>query len=145
MDALQKLVAIEDLKARKAQCLRYIDGKEWDKYEALFVPDASFDAPELGGQLVVGAKKWRKFTEDFLVGAVSIHHAYTPEIKIESPTSARGIWIMDDTLVWEKGESPTGFREIRGWGHYHETYVKISGEWLISTWKLTRLRLERTQ
>jgi hypothetical protein len=145
MEYLEKLVAIEDLKAMKAQYLRYIDGKEWDKFEALFIPEASFDAPELGGQTVVGIKKWRKFTEDFLAEAVSIHHVYAPEITITSPTSAHGIWIMDDTLIWEKGESPNGFREIRGWGSYYETYVKISGVWLMSSWKLKRVKLERTK
>jgi hypothetical protein len=145
MDDLKKLIAIEDLKAMKARYLRYVDGKEWDKFESLFVPDATFDAPELGGELVRGTRKWRKFTEDFLANAVSIHHVYAPEITITSDTTANGIWIMDDTLLWENGESPTGFKQIRGWGHYYETYVKMNGAWLMASWKLTRVKLDRTK
>jgi hypothetical protein len=31
---------------------------------------------------------------------------------------------------------------IRGYGHYHEAYRKEGGRWLISTLKLTRLRVD---
>jgi hypothetical protein len=31
---------------------------------------------------------------------------------------------------------------IRGYGHYHEAYRKEGGKWLISTLKLTRLRVD---
>jgi hypothetical protein len=29
---------------------------------------------------------------------------------------------------------------LRGYGHYHETYEKIDGQWRIKSSKLTRLR-----
>jgi hypothetical protein len=29
---------------------------------------------------------------------------------------------------------------LRGYGHYHETYEKIDGQWRITSSKLTRLR-----
>jgi hypothetical protein len=29
---------------------------------------------------------------------------------------------------------------LRGYGHYHETYEKIDGQWCITSSKLTRLR-----
>jgi hypothetical protein len=45
-----------------------------------------------------------------------------------------GVWALQDTLVW-----PTGMR-LDGYGHYHETYEKLDGEWRIKTMKLTRLR-----
>jgi hypothetical protein len=31
-------------------------------------------------------------------------------------------------------------RTLHGYGHYHETYEKLDGEWRIKTMKLTRLR-----
>jgi hypothetical protein len=33
---------------------------------------------------------------------------------------------------------------MRGFGHYHETYEKIDGAWVIKTTTLTRLRVEVT-
>ncbi len=33
---------------------------------------------------------------------------------------------------------------MRGWGHYHVTYRKENGRWLIATRTLTRTRLEFT-
>jgi hypothetical protein len=34
------------------------------------------------------------------------------------------------------------FRRFRGFGHYHETYRKVSGEWRIATLRLTRLLVQ---
>jgi len=31
---------------------------------------------------------------------------------------------------------------LRGYGHYEETYVKLDGQWKIKTSKLTRLRVD---
>lgn len=32
---------------------------------------------------------------------------------------------------------------VHGFGHYHETYERIDGEWRINTLRLTRLRVDR--
>jgi hypothetical protein len=34
---------------------------------------------------------------------------------------------------------------IHGWGHYHETYVKLDVGWRILSTRLTRLRVEMTR
>jgi hypothetical protein len=31
---------------------------------------------------------------------------------------------------------------VNGYGHYHETYQKIAGRWLITSTTLTRLRTD---
>jgi hypothetical protein len=31
---------------------------------------------------------------------------------------------------------------MHGYGHYHETYVLVDGQWLISTMTLKRLRVD---
>ncbi|MBW2381092.1 MAG: nuclear transport factor 2 family protein [Deltaproteobacteria bacterium] len=58
------------------------------------------------------------------------------EIELLSPTEARGIWAMFDYVEFKPS------RGIRGYGHYHEEYRKENGKWLISTLKLTRLRVD---
>lgn len=34
------------------------------------------------------------------------------------------------------------FAEMIGWGHYHETYEKVGGEWKLKTLRLIRLRVD---
>jgi len=80
---------------------------------------------------------------DFVKGAVdpvvTVHHGHMPEIEILTPTTARGIWSMEDKLRWPEG-SP--IRSMHGYGHYHEEYKKVDGAWKISLNKLTRLRVD---
>ena len=68
-----------------------------------------------------------------------MHHGHMPEIEITSPTTARGIWAMQDFLQMPEG-SPLGMKSMVGWGHYTETYELVGGEWKIKTLVLTRLR-----
>lgn len=53
-----------------------------------------------------------------------------------SATTATGIWALEDTV------DLTPAIGMHGAGHYHETYVKIDGQWRIKSSKLTRLRQE---
>ena len=70
---------------------------------------------------------------------VTVHHGHMPEIEITSPTTARGVWAMQDFLQMPEG-SPLGMKSMTGWGHYTETYELVDGEWMIKTLVLTRLR-----
>lgn len=60
-----------------------------------------------------------------------------PEIDVTSPTTAKGIWALQDLLIW------LGVVRVIGYGHYHETYSIVDGRWLISSTELTRVYLDR--
>ena len=60
-----------------------------------------------------------------------------PEIEITGPATATGVWAMFDYV-----ELPEF--TLRGWGHYHEEYVKERGGWKIRRLRLTRLRCDVT-
>jgi hypothetical protein len=46
VEAIDRLLAFEDLRNLKARYLQYLDSKQWDKYASLFVEDGVFsDAP----------------------------------------------------------------------------------------------------
>ena len=75
-----------------------------------------------------------------LAGVVTVHHGHMPLIQILSPTTASGIWAMEDLLIWPKGRRPDGVAgRVHGYGHYHETYSRESAGWRIKTLRLTRL------
>jgi hypothetical protein len=78
---------------------------------------------------------------DGKVKVTTVHHAHMAAIEITSDTTAKGVWAMEDLLWWQNGEVE---EHLRGFGHYHETYEKIDGAWLIKSRVLTRLRVDST-
>ncbi len=85
-----------------------------------------------------GASLYVKNLEPILRDITTVHHGHMPEIEITSPTTAEGIWAMED-LPWAGDTAPMPFKTLRGFGHYHETYEKRDGGWGIKTIRLTRL------
>jgi hypothetical protein len=155
--------AIEEIKQLKARYFRCMDTKDWAGYLDVFTPDATVDSSEAytptdrnGDPILVDGvpppapdPAWRsndivRFVAELsgiLNGVVTVHHGHMPEITLTSPTTATGIWSMEDMLRWPKG-SP--IREMHGYGHYRETYERLPAGWRIKTLKLTRLRVDTT-
>lgn len=63
-----------------------------------------------------------------------MHQVHAPEIALDSPSTARGVWALNDVVRLAPGVN------LNGYGHYHETYAKVDGQWVITTSTLTRLR-----
>jgi hypothetical protein len=145
MDLLEKLAAIEDIKRLKARYFRLVDSKQYDALEGLFTPnvrvDHSQDHPSARHD---NRKDWIAMIRRGMATTTSIHHGHTPEIEIISRTTASGIWPMQDWIWWPDGEtSPLGDKALVGWGHYHETYVKIAADWRIDSVTLKRIKIDR--
>jgi hypothetical protein len=144
MDVLERLTAIEDIKALRARFARCMDTKQWVEMQDTITDDCVFDCRAEGGvdELWIGAKDIVDNIRGSLATAVTVHHAHMPEIEIISPTSAKGIWAMYD-LLHIPGSTTI---DLVGYGHYHETYEKQSdGKWRLKTYKLTRLRVDVSQ
>jgi hypothetical protein len=133
--------AVEAIKQLKARYFRCMDTKDWDGFQAVFADDATMDTTEEAPniEIVTGAPEIRRFVEGSVGPVVTVHHGHMPEIEITSPTTARGVWAMQDFLKMPEG-SPLGMKSMVGWGHYTETYERVDGEWKIKTLVLTRLR-----
>ena len=106
--------------------------------------DTTEEAPHL--DVVVGRQNIIDFVSGQLEGVTTCHHGHMPEIELTSPTTANGIWAMEDHL-WVSEGNPLPYRSLHGYGHYHETYEKTfdedaDGRWLIKTLKLTRIRVD---
>ncbi|AZI36510.1 putative dehydratase [Caenibius tardaugens NBRC 16725] len=146
MDSLERLEAIAAITALKARYFHTMDTKDWAGLEAVFAPDlvADFrDATETHdpSQLTHGAAPYVAKLAPILQDVVTVHHGHTPEITIESSDSARGVWAMEDKL-WPRETSQLPFRMLHGYGHYHERYIRIGGEWRIAEIRLSRLRVD---
>jgi SnoaL-like protein len=137
MSAVDRLVAIEDIKQLKARYFRCLDQKDWDCWRAVFASD-----------FIDGTRKegmdgmFRHLHENGLYDRVkSVHHGEMPEITILSPTTARGIWAGGSEIFFPLGQhfETTGKEAVeQGKSHhfytfYYETYVKQDGQWKIHT------------
>ena len=167
MTEIERLIAIEEIKQLKARYFRCLDTKDWDGFEAIFAPDATLDSREAmfardkatgrcvrSGKVVeerdVSDESWQSFgarnirtsVEAVVQPLTTTHHGHMPEIELISPTTARGIWAMEDVIRYDPA-SP--LEALLGYGHYHETYERIDGRWHIKTLKLTRLRVDVTE
>lgn len=130
------LLAIESIKQLKARYCRYLDTKDWAAWRALFTDDFVSDTSEAGGKLIAGADAFVAFTRKNIgrPTQATAHQVHAPEIELTSPTTARGVWALQDVVRFGPGVS------LVGYGHYHETYEHIDGQWFIKSSKLTRLR-----
>lgn len=156
MDALARLVAIEEISQLKARYYRCMDTRDWDGLAAVFAPDAVFDLSEVNSVRHPLTGAWEPpfdpeaihrghaavygMIKNAVERLITIHHGHMREIEILSETTARGIWAMEDIIHNAPGE-PHLF--MHGAGHYHETYVRLADGWKIETTKITRLWLVR--
>ena len=127
---------IEEIKQLKARYCRLLDTKDWASWRSVFADDFVSDTSEAGGQIVSGADEFVAFTRGNIgkPSQPTVHQVHAPEIELLSATSARGVWALEDVVALAPGVN------LRGYGHYRETYVKTEGRWYIKSSKLTRLR-----
>jgi hypothetical protein len=133
MDAatLAEIAAIEQLKARY---FRLLDTKQWDAWRDVFSDD--FTADVEGGAVhapihFASPEEMVAKNREILATAVTVHHGHMPEIALTGPDTATGVWAMMDLVQLGAG--------FRGYGHYHEEYVKRGGRWRIRRLRLVRL------
>ncbi|MCW2516672.1 MAG: hypothetical protein JWR11_5714 [Mycobacterium sp.] len=135
MDAAD-LVELEALKQLKARYCRLLDAKDWQSWRQIFTDDFVSDTSKAGGKVITGADEFVAFTRSNLKkpSQATAHQVHAPELEVTSPTTARGIWALEDVVRLAPGVN------LRGYGHYHETYEKVGDRWFIKSSTLTRLR-----
>ncbi|MBK7950822.1 MAG: nuclear transport factor 2 family protein [Deltaproteobacteria bacterium] len=139
--ALDRLVAIEDIRQLKARFMRCVDTKDLVCLrDEVFAPGG--EVYFKGGDYEIRAVGWtaiEKFYQDaFSTKKFGMHTAHTPEITVEGET-ARGIWYLHDVFVnLEEGWT------LQGSALYHDDYAKLDGQWRIVFTTYERLFEETT-
>ncbi len=139
--ALDRLVAIEDIKQLKARFMRCVDTKNLPCLrDEVFTPGAEIHFK--GADYDIAAIGWtaiEKFYESaFTTKKFGMHTAHTPEISVAGET-ARGTWYLHDIFV-NLEESWT----LQGSALYDDSYAKIDGQWRIMYSTYERLWEETT-
>ena len=154
MEPLQTLQAIEDIRKLKARYFRAVDTQDWELLGEVFGDDIVCDfrgaTTATGGnttepllreedQVLRGRDAALAALKIGWNGVASVHQGFLPEIEVVDPETATGVWAMSDILI-PAGATP--FRELRGYGHYHEKYRVERGAWRLVECRLVRLRVE---
>ena len=134
VDDAAVLAEIEAIKRLKSRYCRYLDTKDWAAWRALFTDDFVSDTSGAGGKVITGADEFVAFTRKSLRSQPTVHQVHAPDIELDSPSTAHGVWALEDVVRFGPGVN------LRGYGHYTETYQKSDGAWRIKTSTLTRLR-----
>ena len=146
MDTMQQWLDCKAIAETKARYFRSVDTFNLDGWLDVFTDDAvlEFDLTESGPGKPVPARYriegkpaiaeyWNSNSNRLQ----SVHHGHMPEIELVSPDEARVIWAMEDRVEFTDAT-------LHGFGHYHETYRKQDGRWLIARMHLTRTRVDFT-
>lgn len=136
------LIEVEKIRQLKARYFRTMDQKNWDEWEQVFCEDVVIDTTQEGSPIINGRQAFRDYLPPILEQVKTVHHGHTSEIELTSPTTATGIWAMEDMLWWPDSDDGAG-DHLWGVGWYFEQYRKnADGQWRILELKLRRIRVQ---
>lgn len=140
ISTLDRLLALEEIRHLKSRRILALDTQDWETYEALHAPDHVSDNE--GEQRYEGARantqRLMEMHEQMGHSLVTVHHVHSPIIDLLSPTTATGVWAMEDNLYWKQDDED---HWLRGYGFYHEAYEKRGGQWLFTSRRLRRIKV----
>lgn len=132
---LQQLTDIEAIKVVKHRYFRGIDTADMELLGGLFTEDVAVDYR--GGNYRVelqGRAEMLVFlANSFHSGAVAMHHGHMPEITLNGPDSADGIWYLEDIFINLELKTHTSGTAI-----YRDEYRREG-----TAWKIARSEYDR--
>jgi hypothetical protein len=143
---LATLDLFEQIRSAKARYCRFLDTKQWAAFAELLMPAPAIRMFDPAGESIATFENREAFVasaEAFLAGAQSIHQVHNDELSHVSESEVRAIWSMEDCIVFPLDASDRPAR-MRGYGHYHETWLRTPDGWRITRLELRRTLLEST-
>jgi hypothetical protein len=136
--AMQRLLDIEEIKQLKAKQIRLVDAKQWEAWgREVLADDYQMDGD---GGVTEGREKVVASVSKVLAEAKTIHRVYPGEITLTGPNTASALWPMTDYVTMTLNGAPLNFR---GYGYYHEDYVRTDKGWRMKRTKLVRQRVDK--
>jgi hypothetical protein len=153
MTESERLAAIEEIRQLKAKYWRGVDSGDGNLVRSILAEDCVLDYvgcctdPVSGTDhmpvmnvVMKGRDSWQT---DNLDGPriVTVHQGHQSEIEVTGESTAKGLWYFTDRFFMPAGAP---FSRLIGYGHYHDTYEKSGGTWLLKTTRITRIWVETT-
>lgn len=127
--------SLEAAVALKSLYCQYLDGKDWDRWSALFTEDARMQVGPNADSAVVGREPIRRLLTRQLKQSTTKHVARNPEVHGEQAGRLRVVWEMTDRV-----ETPLYLLE--GAGFYEDHYVRTEEGWRIAGVRLHRSKVD---
>mgnify|MGYP002713700481 CR=1 FL=1 len=121
----------------KARYCRALDTKDWTALAELLTNDMEFDLSDDNPDVppIVGRANVLAAVQAAVAGAKTVHQVHMPEVDVDGD-QAQAIWPVQERVVWDNGTSLTAY------GHYHDRWVRIDGQWKIAALRLTHLIMD---
>ncbi len=151
MTETERLAAIEAIRELKATYWRGVDTADGALVRSILAEDCVLDCmgcctdPASGVDHMPQMNIVMRGRESWQTGnlehprLITVHQGHQHEIAVTSPTTASGVWAFTDRFFMPPGSQ---FSRLTGYGHYHDTYEKTGGAWLLKTMRFTRIRVE---
>ena len=118
------LETLEDVRRLKYRYLRTLDTKQWDDFEACFLPEVTAD---YNGLAFADRDALVSYMRDNLgPGIVTHHQVHHPEIEVDGDT-ATGRWYLHDRVIVAEMQFM-----LEGAAFYEDTYVRTPEGWRVS-------------
>jgi hypothetical protein len=147
----RRLAAIEAIRDLKAKYWRGVDTADGELVRSILAPDCELDYRDCCADPLTGIDHMPQMSivmrgrDSWQTGnleeprVVTVHQGHQHEIAITGKTTATGLWVFTDRFFIPPGGA---FMRLVGYGHYHDTYEKAGGAWLLKTTRITRLWVE---
>lgn len=144
------LAAIEAIRQVKSRYFRGVDTSDGDLVRSILAADCELDYrgcctdPVSGTDFMPAMNVVLKGRDTWVSDAfqkariVSVHHGYNADITLTGADTANAVWAFTDRFYFPEGAPCSRFE---GHGHYHDSYVRVDGIWLLKTTRITRLKV----
>src|SRR5947209_17058687 len=84
----------------RSRYCRLLDTKDWAGWREIFTDDFVSDTTPSGGVLITGADNMVEFMKKTLgkPSQPTVHQVHAPEVELTSPSTAIGIWALNDIV-----------------------------------------------
>jgi hypothetical protein len=129
---------------KKSQNGRYIDTKQWKSLDQVALPDAELTFLDIDGSVLkigptplhfVSCKSFAEFCRKLFQNAQTLHMVGPGELDQTAADEVTAIWSMEDQVIMN---FTAGLGDVRGGGHYFETWKLRDGDWFLKTLTLKR-------
>jgi len=117
---------IDQIARLKYRYLRTLDTKQWDDFEACFLPEATGD---YNGLVFADRAELVGYMREHLGdGVITMHQVHHPEIDIDDGgDTATGRWYLQDKVI-----APAYDFMLEGAAFYEDRYVRTPAGWLVA-------------
>lgn len=133
------------IQQKKAKYCRLADTQQWDKFDSIMLPNATYSFHEPNGRVITqngvtyawsSLADWAAFFNNANKDLQAIHNIGPAEMEQISPNEIKASW----SVIYHVGnKDPNSGSHGTGGGYYHETWRKVGDDWFMETLRMDRL------